>query len=420
MKVGYFIAEFPGQTHIFFWRERRALSDLGIDTRLISTRLPKKQLMSHDWAAEAIAQTAYLWPFTLSDFFASTWNVFTAGPIGWFRCLRAIVQSEGMTFKKRLLLFAMVLMAGKLRRIARRSGWSHVHVHFIADAAHIAMFAHLLGGITYSLSLHAPLAEYGPNQRLKWKWATFGTVITRRLMSALKEELPDVVPARLALAPMGVEVDQFKRPSPYQPWRGQGDAVLFSCGRLSPSKGHEFLIEAVRLLVDRGLNVKLTIAGEDKLGGQGYRQVLQRIAGEQGISDKVHFLGAVSEPVIFAELCRAHVFVLASLAEALGVAYMEAMATSTPTVGTNAGGVPELIDDRVDGRLVPPQDALALADAIEQILRDPELAMKLSEAGRKKVVERFSSRNSAETLASCLRETLSDRLKSPTTETTIA
>lgn len=406
MKIAYLIPEFPGQTHIFFWRERRALRAQGIETQLVSTRPPSRKLMSHDWSRDASAETAYLWPMRKREVLQAVLEILQSGPGGWFRCLRSIARAEGLSIKKRLRLLGVLLVAGKLHRLMRQQQLTHVHVHFVGDAAHLAMFAHLLGDITYSLSLHAPLAEYGGNQREKWRYARFGTVITKKLMAELRQTLAGTLPERIDIAPMGVEVSRFARPAPYVPWDGNGPARLFCCARLTPAKGHGTLIQAVQLLRNQGVNVKLTIAGEDKLSGAGYRKDLQNLVTSLNLTEHIVFLGAVNEQVVFDQLCAAHIFVLASIAEALGVAYMEAMASQTPTIGTNAGGVPELIDDGIDGRLVPPQDAPALADAINSVLRDPALARRLSDGGLRKITEHFSSDNSARVLAKCVRDTV--------------
>lgn len=89
------------------------------------------------------------------------------------------------------------------------------------------------------------------------------------------------------------------------------------------------------------------------------------------------------------KLNAAHVFVLASRYEAFGVAYLEAMNCGVPTIGTDAGGVPEIIIDGERGFLVPPGDPEALAQALERLGSDPDLAERLSRAGRARVVDSF-------------------------------
>ena len=67
MRLAYFVPEFPGQTHIFFWREIIELEKLGVDVHLFSTRLPDKGIMSHSWTEAAVARTGYLTSLTLMD-----------------------------------------------------------------------------------------------------------------------------------------------------------------------------------------------------------------------------------------------------------------------------------------------------------------------------------------------------------------
>ena len=174
---------------------------------------------------------------------------------------------------------------------------------------------------------------------------------------------------------------------------------LFSCGRLTHGKGHQDLIQAAEILRRRGIDARLAIAGEDDAGGAGYRSVLEARVARGTPAGATALLGAVSEERVRDELSRAHVFALASLTEALGVATMEAMAMRVPVVVTGVGGVPELVDDGVNGLLVSPARPEAMADAIEAVARDPERARRLGEAGRRKVEAGFDSGRSAEVLA---------------------
>src|SRR5205823_3125619 len=103
-----------------------------------------------------------------------------ANPFGWGRCLAPIARAQGLDPKRRARILALAIIGAELAALARSEGFNHVHVHSCADAAHVALFAHLLSGLTYSITLHGPLDDYGPNQREKWRHAAFAVVITRK------------------------------------------------------------------------------------------------------------------------------------------------------------------------------------------------------------------------------------------------
>ena len=132
------------------------------------------------------------------------------------------------------------------------------------------------------------------------------------------------------------------------------------------------------------------------------RRLLEQLKGELRLADAVVLLGAVSEDVVRKELSEAHAFVLGSLEEPLGVAIMEAMAMRVPVVVTGAGGVPELVDDGVDGLLVPAREPGRMAESLLRLLRDPGLASRLSESGRRKIETSFHSGVSAAVLRRCM------------------
>jgi glycosyltransferase involved in cell wall biosynthesis len=310
-----------------------------------------------------------------------------------------MARAQGLDPKGRARLFGLAVMGARLATLARARGWQHVHAHSCADAAHVAMFAHLLSGLPYSITLHGPLSDYGPNQREKWRHAKFAIVITRKLLGEVEVELRGSLPPKVEIAPMGVDSTRFVRGAPYAAWDGRGPLRLFACGRLNPCKGHGDVVTAVGLLRARGIDARLEIAGEDEEGGAGFHRTLARQITDTGYAESVSLLGAVSEERVRAGLEAAHVFVLASLAEPLGVAIMEAMALGVPLVATDSGGVPELVRNDVDGLLVPPESPAPLAAAIERIARDPALAQRLARSARERVVEGFDSARSARVIA---------------------
>ncbi|HTV17922.1 MAG TPA: exopolysaccharide biosynthesis GT4 family glycosyltransferase EpsE [Polyangiaceae bacterium] len=400
-RIGYLVPEFPGQTHTWIWRDRRALAELGIQADLVSTRRPK--LIVHAWAEQAQQLTHYLVPLSARDVRATVGALLKAGPKALARCLLVPLEIKGLSTKQRLRMAALIVIAGRFAALARERGWTQLHVLSAGDAAHVAAFASYLTGIDYSLTLLAPLEGYGPNQREKWQDASFALVMSEKLLSDVHQNLGDVAPDKIAIAPMGVDVDQAKRALPYQPWRPGKPCRIYTCGRLHPVKGHKFLFEAAALLASRGYPIEVQVAGgEEGVAGGGYKDGLVQQLRQLGIEKSVEFLGAVTEERHRQGIQEAHVFVLASLDEGISVAAMEAMAMQTPAVVTDVGGMRELVTPESDALMVPSQNPQALADAIARILDSPEFALRLSEQSREKVVRKFHHRRSAEALAECL------------------
>jgi glycosyltransferase involved in cell wall biosynthesis len=395
-KIGYLVPEFPGQTHNFFWREIGALGEVGMEVLLLSTRRPPRSIESPTWAAQARDRTLYLFPQPLLSVLSDVAWV-AARPAAAGRVLTAILRAEVQGLLARLHLFGLAIAGVRMARHLKAQGVQHVHVHSCANSAHVAMFAHLASDLSYSLTLHNRIIDHGPNQAEKWRHARFAIVISDWVEHDLQERLRDVLPPLLR-APMGVDTRKFKRSGDYAMVPLGQPIHLFSCARLNPMKGHLDVIAALSILRSRGHNVQLTIAGEDDAGGTGYRHVIEARIRELGLERCVTLLGAVSEDDVIEQLQCSQIFVLASLAEPLGVALMEAMAMELPVVATRAGGVPEMIRDGLEGVLVPAAMPTVLADALERVASDPVLAKALGLAARQRVEERYSHRRSAQAI----------------------
>jgi glycosyltransferase involved in cell wall biosynthesis len=386
----YLVPQFPGQTHMFFWRELRALEEQGMRPVLYSTTPPPAGLIAHGWSGAAQARTVYLASRNPLELLAGLPRL----PIA---AIRAQMRLEAPEDARRFLRDVLIC-APAARRLAvscKKQGITHVHVHSCGRAALIAALAYHGYGLNYSLTLHGALSDYGIGQQFKWRHARFASTVTRRLRDQAAAALGDAMPARVLVQSMGVETDVLCRDAPYQPRRPDEVLRLFSCARLNRLKGHEDTLAALRLLLDAGLPAKLTIAGEDDDGGCGYRTRLEARIMELGLSAHVRLLGAIDADAVRRQLLEAHVFVLPSRHEAIGVAFMEAMSCTLPTVGCNVDGVPELITDGQDGILVPPQDPAALAAALTRLAHDPALCLALGAAGRARVETAFRAADGA-------------------------
>lgn len=394
VKISYLVPEFPGQTHIFFWREMRQLERMGVEPFVVSTRRPATEIISHDWSAAAMRTTVYLWPPSLPRFLRGLWRVIAAGPGRWWACFCAGWACRPRTFGRLVKLCGLMLLGGQMSGEARRNGWQHLHVQSCADSLYIALFAHLLDDLSYSLTLHGPLKYFGPGQPEKWRHARFAIAVTEKLRQEIAESLPFYPQERVSVAPMGADLSIFSRTKPYTPATGDGAARIVTCGRLDFRKGHQDLIRAVCSAQSEGLRVALTILGEGPA-----RADLEALIASLGAESSVTLRGAVSEGEVRAELESSHLFSLASHEEAIGVATMEAMGMGLPVVVTGVGGVAELVRDGVDGLLVPPQDPDALCRALVRLLRDPDLCQRMGTAGAQRVHESFGSDRSARIMA---------------------
>lgn len=198
-------------------------------------------------------------------------------------------------------------------------------------------------------------------------------------------------PGRIETIHNGIDVPN-ESPSPVRSELGiPKDASLVGVvARLCDVKGQRELIDAVALL---GNGTRALVVGDDLETGGAYREALERRAAERGVLDRVVFTGHRGDvPAILAAL---DVFVLPSWTEGLPLTVLEAMAHGRPVVATSVGGTPELVEDGETGLLVPPRDPQRLADALRELLGDPERARQMGEAGRRRVAEHFTAHGMA-------------------------
>lgn len=193
------------------------------------------------------------------------------------------------------------------------------------------------------------------------------------------------IPSRLIeVIHEGIDLDALDRYEPAQaacldPSLTQVGTV----GHLSAEKGERFLIEAAAELCERYEQLRVVIVGEGEL-----RPELEGLARSLRLHEKVIFTGFRED--FFSLIKSFKVFVLPSLSEGFGVVILYAMAASLPVVATNVGGVPEIVQDRITGLLVPAGDSKELARAIAYLLDHPEQARAMGEAGRRRLEAYFS------------------------------
>ena len=162
-----------------------------------------------------------------------------------------------------------------------------------------------------------------------------------------------------------------------------GEPRLAIVGRLIPIKGHEVLLEALRLVREEVPELTLEIAGDGPLESQ-----LRATVARLGLADRVTFLGRVAPPAPVYE--RAEIVVVPSFGEGFGMVALEAMERGRAVIASDVGGLPEIVAAGETGLVVPSGDPAALAGAIAELARDPSRAAVFGAAGRERALSAFS------------------------------
>jgi glycosyltransferase involved in cell wall biosynthesis len=183
--------------------------------------------------------------------------------------------------------------------------------------------------------------------------------------------------------------------------QGSSRLEIISVGSLQPYKGHVYLVKACAELMRREIPFHCRI-----IGGGDLRVALEQAIQENHLEGRIELLGPRTQDEVSRFLQTANCYVQPSVVthtgkmEGIPVALMEAMASGMPVVATSISGVPELVQQGDTGWLVPPEDAVALADALIEIYRNPVEAARRADLGQKWVLKEFELSSNVRKLAS--------------------
>jgi glycosyltransferase involved in cell wall biosynthesis len=233
--------------------------------------------------------------------------------------------------------------------------------------------------------------DFPPIRNLFSRWKYLRPEVQYLAVSeAVRQVLIDsgIPPHRVQTVYSGVDLRRFDEVPQAPSLFPTGMRVVGTVGHLAGHKGHRYLLDATRYLLQSEPQVRVVIAGDGAL-----RTTLQAQAASLGIADRVCLTGFRHD--ILGLMQRFEVFVFPSYLEGLGTAMLDAMALRKPVVATRAGGILEVVQDGVTGLLVRPRDPEALAQAVLYLLRRPEQARAFGEAGRKRVEQYFTAEQMA-------------------------
>ncbi len=384
-RLGYIIWRFPKISETFILREMTALEQLGwtIDVfPFIVLDEDVRHPAAERWMAQLPPPPA--WPEVCQAY----WTTLRRSP-GVLLSLYVLLVSS-LWREPRELARGLVALGRAVvwARHAQERGIVHVHAHFARHPAVAALAMARLAGITYSFTGHShDIYRHPAMLATKVRGARFVVTVSRLVRDHYIAPLVSAAElAKVHVVRCGVDT------AAYRPRRSEPPCahMILAVGRLIEVKGLMYLIEAVRLLRERGLAVSLEIIGEGPL-----RASLEQQVKTAGLSDSVMLRGAQPQAEVQRALEWTAMLVLPSIVttdgtmEGVPVSLMEAMASGVPIVATRTGAISELVQNCVTGLLVEPRNASALADAIAQLLDDRMFGQRLADAARDHVLADF-------------------------------
>ena len=351
----------------------------------------------------------------LKHFWPSLRGVFWKHPL---RVLRAAGTAFAQAFRARRTFWSWprkvyakeFLQGAMLADMLLKAGdITHIHAHYCHGATTVAWFASIMAGLPLSFTAHAKdiyLPSLNPAGLLLRKMNAARFVITcTDANREYLEQLGSKTPVHLFYHGLNAEFCSIMKERPISRTIN-GHIRALGVGRLIPKKGFDIFVGACAILRQKGIPFEGIIVAE---GGEHEKEIRKMIA-EHGLENHVLLPGPMSQSQLYDEYQKATVFCLPCRVlnngdrDGIPNVLMEAMAAGLPVITTPISGIPELINDGVNGLLVPPEDPDALANAFLRLIEDNRLATNLSRNAQETIEDRFNGDKLAVHMANLFRE----------------
>jgi glycosyltransferase involved in cell wall biosynthesis len=398
VKVAYLAPEIPALSATFVYKEIQTLEEQGVEVIPFSIHKPINEASEKELQALK-EKTVYVYQ---SSAFKILWIhlfLILTTPINYISCcfmLFGDMLKLGLVSRKSFGMLYRFFYAAKIALQLKKSDCKHLHVHFAHVPTDVAMYATKMVGGSFSVTAHAnDLFERGWLLKQKVERSSFFGTISEFNKRFLENQGIDVEKVRVIRC--GVDEQQFSPrefKAPKKPFK------IGMVGRLVEKKGVDTLIDAAKLVIDSGVEIKVEIAGSGPLESE----LKQQSASNKFNDDVVSFVGALPHDQVVDFIKSLDAFVLPCKKDKHGdmdgipVVLMEAMLSGVPVISTKLSGIPELIDDKNTGLLVPPNNVEALSEAIIDIYSNQQQTKKMVAKAIDKVRNEFSIHINSERL----------------------
>lgn len=408
-KIAYILKGFPRLSESFIANEVKLLREMGLSLELFSIKAGDELAMDENLpvphylpVVASVSNTRLItWlKENFSPYKSSQRYWICTAPLRYFSALLfALISARryrgnGRGLIKKSFIKEFLFATYIAREIHIAEDIVHMHAHFCHDATTVAWIASKLTNIPFSFTAHAKdiyQEKLNPGNFLDRKIAAaqFAVTCTQANVKHLCEKTG--CPASIHGIYHGLDIERFIP--------GSDDATkkipqILSVGRMVEKKGFIYLVEACRILRDKGIQFTLQIVGES---GDQTSLIEQKIE-EHSLQDRIHLRSPMAQAELADVYRQANVFVLPCVIVADGDrdgipnVMAEAMACGIPVVATEISGIPEIVTHGRNGLLVKPEDAASIADALEKLITSPQLRQTLGTAARQKILQVFDAK----------------------------
>lgn len=400
MKIAYFVNQYPAVSLSFIRREILALERQGAEVLRIALRGWDLDLADDQDLIER-SRTIYVLNKGPLPLVSALFQTALTRPFKFLRALKYVVKFSFRADRPLPVHLIYLAEACRILPWLIKSEIQHIHAHFGTNSAEVVMLTHLLGGPSYSFTVHGP-EEFDKTTFIYLKekihHAAFVAAISSYTRSQLYRWADYHDWHKIHVIHCGLETSFHTvahQPIPTTP-------KIVCVGRLCEQKGQLLLINAVSQLAKKGLPFELVLAGDGEM-----REEIEHLITKYHLQSQVTITGWISSEQVREHLLTSRALVLPSFAEGLPVVIMEALALKRPVLTTYVAGIPELVRHGESGWLFPAGDVEELTSALEELLTAPlEQLQRMGEAGYQRVLERHSIDTEAAKLKQLFEKTL--------------